>query len=80
MTHALPVLDWNDLKFFLAIARSGSIRAGAHSLRANHVTVSRRLAQLETAIDARLFDRTHRGLILTQLGEELLPNAERVEA
>ena len=79
MLHRLAAFDWNDLQFFLAVARAGTIRGGADSIRANHATVFRRLAALETAVEARLFDRTKTGLRLTQLGEELLPHALRVE-
>jgi len=79
MAFRLSGFDWDDIKYFLAVAQEGSLRAGAEALQANHATVSRRLAGLETAVDARLFDRTKSGLILTQLGEELLPHAIRVE-
>ncbi|MCZ6772497.1 MAG: LysR family transcriptional regulator [Proteobacteria bacterium] len=79
MPRRLAVFDWDDLRFFLAVARTGTLRGGAESIQANHATVSRRLAVLETAVEARLFDRTKGGLRLTQLGEELLPHALRVE-
>lgn len=72
-------IDWDDLKYFLAVARTGTLRGGAESINANHATVSRRLSSLEESIDARLFDRAQSGLVLTQLGEELLPHALRVE-
>lgn len=71
--------DWDDLKFFLAIARQGTIRGGAQSIGANHATAARRITVLEAAVDARLFDRTQTGLKLTQLGEELVPFAENIE-
>lgn len=79
MPNRLAAFDWNDLRFFLAVARAGTIRGGANSIHANHATVSRRLAALEDAVEARLFDRTKGGLRFTQLGEELLPHALRVE-
>lgn len=79
MSYRLSNFDWDDLKFFLAVARAGTLRGGAVSLDANHATVSRRLSALEHAISARLFDRSKDGLQLTQLGEELLPHAMRVE-
>lgn len=72
-------LNWDDLKYFLAVARSGTLRGGAERINANHATVSRRLAMMEENVDGRLFDRTKSGLVLTQLGEDLLPFAERVE-
>ncbi|MBL4905965.1 MAG: LysR family transcriptional regulator [Sneathiella sp.] len=79
MSYRLSDFDWDDLKFFLAVARSGTLRGGAESLHANHATVSRRLSSLEQAIGARLFDRSKEGLQLTQLGEELLPHILRIE-
>ncbi len=79
MSDRLSNFDWDDLRFFLAVARSGTLRGGAEAIRANHATVSRRLTSLERGIKARLFDRTKSGLKLTQLGEELLPHALRVE-
>lgn len=71
--------NWDDLKYFLVVARSGSLRGGAEAIGANHVTVSRRLTALEAALEGRLFDRTRGGQKLTQLGEELLPAALRIE-
>lgn len=79
MLQRLSAFDWDDLKFFLAVARAGTIRGGADAIRANHATVSRRLAALERTVEARLFDRTKTGLKLTQLGEELLPHVVRIE-
>lgn len=71
--------NWDDLKVFLAITRSGTIRGGAESLQANHTTLARRLTVMEDRMGARLFDRSKQGLVLTQLGEDLLPHAQRVE-
>jgi DNA-binding transcriptional LysR family regulator len=79
MQQALSGIDWDDMRYFLAVARGGSLRGGAENIQANHATVSRRLASLEASIGARLFDRSNAGLVLTQLGEDLLPHAERVE-
>ncbi len=71
--------DWDDLKYFLAVVRVGTLRGGAEKIGANHSTVSRRLNLLEETIGSRLFDRTKDGFVLTQLGEDLLPHALRVE-
>lgn len=79
MALRLDDFDWDDLRYFLAVARAGSLRRGAASIAASHATVSRRIAALETTIEARLFDRTQNGIRLTQLGEELRPFAENVE-
>ncbi len=72
-------MDWNALPFFLAVARTGSLRAAADQLGGTHATVNRRLQALETAYGVRLFDRTRQGLSLTLAGEELMPLAEAAE-
>lgn len=73
-------IDWQDLRFFLAIRRAGSLTAAAARLRVNQSTVSRRLAALESAVGARLFERTPGGLRPTALAERIAPAADRLEA
>jgi DNA-binding transcriptional LysR family regulator len=73
-------LDWNDLRYFLAVARLGRLSPAARRLQVEHSTVSRRIEGLEKAIGTRLFDRHREGLILTEAGHDLLPMAEQVEA
>ncbi|MEM1112156.1 MAG: LysR family transcriptional regulator [Pseudomonadota bacterium] len=72
-------MDWNDLKVLLALARQGSARAAAKYLGVSNSTVTRRLDELENALQTRLFDRTPDGYRLTGAGEALLPMAEHVE-
>lgn len=79
MKQASHSLNWDDLKYFLAVARTGTLRGGADSILVNHTTLTRRLSVMEDRVGSRLFDRSKQGLVLTQLGEELLPHAERVE-
>ena len=43
-------LDWNDLRYFLAVARTGSTLAAGKAMRVSHTTAARRLAALETAL------------------------------
>lgn len=74
------MFDWNDLKYFLAVARHGSTIAAAKSLASSQSTVQRRLAALEHGVGRRLVNRHATGYRLTDLGEELRPFAERVEA
>ena len=64
-------LDWDDLRFFLAVSEHGSISAAAQLLNVNHSTVLRRLAALEKRLGARLFDRLTDGYEITPQGEEL---------
>jgi DNA-binding transcriptional LysR family regulator len=71
---------WDDLKYFLAFARTGSMQAAAKVLGVNQSTVQRRLAELEERLGHRLVIRHLSGYRLTQLGGELRPSAERVEA
>ena len=75
----MPGADWNDLRYFLAIRRAGTLAGAARELRVDQTTVGRRLAALEDALDARLFDRTPDGLVLTPAGEGIVASAERVE-
>jgi DNA-binding transcriptional LysR family regulator len=74
------VLDWNDLRYFLAIHHAGTLAGAAGVLGINATTVGRRLAALEEEVGARLYDRTPAGYVLTAAGRDLLPHAERMEA
>ncbi len=71
--------QWNDLKVFLALYRARSIRQAALTLNVSHSTILRRIEALEADLDARLFDRTPDGFVLTSVGEHVLEHAERVE-
>lgn len=71
--------DWDDLKSFLGVARSGRLTAAASRLGLDHSTLSRRLGALEHALKAKLFDRSPAGYTLTEQGRRLLPIAEEME-
>lgn len=71
--------DWDDLRFFLAVARAGRLTVAARRLGADHATVSRRITALETALKAKLFERRPQGYALTEHGERLLAKAEAME-
>jgi DNA-binding transcriptional LysR family regulator len=73
-------MHWDDLRYFLAVQRGGTLARAARVLRINATTVGRRLVALEERVGARLFDRTPDGYVLTRAGHELLPAAERMEA
>lgn len=73
------MLDWDDLRFFLAIARLRSLSAAARELRVTQSTVGRRLASLESGLGARLLHRTPEGYVPTLAGEAIMGQAERVE-
>lgn len=72
-------LNWNDLRYFLEVARKGRLLGAAKRLGVNHSTVARRIAALEHALEVRLFERTDNGFHLTQAGEALLPLARQIE-
>lgn len=73
-------LDWNDLKVFLALFRERSVRQAADELGMSHSTVSRHLTGLETVLGAVLFTRSREGLLATNMAEQIVDRAERVEA
>ncbi|MBB3764719.1 LysR family transcriptional regulator [Sphingomicrobium lutaoense] len=73
------MFDWDDLRFFLAVARSGSTLAASRALRVSQATVSRRVTAFEERVGATLFDRGPSGYSLTPRGQALVEEAERVE-
>ena len=73
-------MDWDDLRTFLAVARTGSLTEAARGLAVSYSTVSRRLAALEEGLGARLFDRDGAAYELTPAGSEMLESACRMEA
>lgn len=74
------MLDWNDLRYFLAVARAGSTLAASKQLKVSQATVSRRVTVLEEVIGVQLFVRKPSGYSLSSRGKALLPAAEAVEA
>lgn len=73
-------MDWNDLKFFLALAQARTLSGAAALLGVSPSTVSRRIVTLEEALQVRLF-RPHRdGYDLTDAGQGLVPTAEQAGA
>ncbi|QTL02492.1 LysR family transcriptional regulator [Aquabacter sp. L1I39] len=72
-------LDWDDLRYFMALSRHGSLSAAARSLGVNHATVSRRIAALEAQLEAPLFERTAEGYALTAAGRNTLAAAAAME-
>lgn len=74
------VMDWDDLRIFLAIARAGSLTAAGRKLGVNQSTVSRRLAAMERQLGARLVERGVDRHALTDAGREILETAQNVEA
>jgi DNA-binding transcriptional LysR family regulator len=74
------MLEWDDLRVFLAVHRTRSHAGAARTLRVAPTTIGRRIASLETAVGARLFARTPDGLVATAAARPLVARAEHVEA
>src|SRR5580704_14543012 len=74
------MMDWDDVRYFLAVAREESVRAAAERLGVNHSTVLRRIARLEERLGAQMFEKLPSGYRPTGTGEEVLKFAEQMEA
>src|SRR6218665_1754925 len=72
-------VNWDDVRLFLAVARSGQFLAAARGLGVNHATLARRVSALETALGTQLFVRRPQGCEMTEEGERFLAAAERME-
>lgn len=77
--QAEQAMIWDDVRYFLALARTGTLSAASRQLAVEHSTVARRVGQLEAALSVRLFDRLARGWTLTAEGLDLCQRAEAVE-
>lgn len=74
-----PSFTWDDLQYFLAVARTGQLTTAARHLRTSHATVSRRIDRLEFSLKVKLFERNPRGYVLTAIGQRFIETAERIE-
>jgi DNA-binding transcriptional LysR family regulator len=74
------MFDWNDIRYFLAVAHHGSTLAAARALRVSQTTVARRIAALEEALGVHLFEKRQAGYSLTPVGQNLLERAQQVDA
>lgn len=72
--------NWDDLRFFLALAREGSITAASKRLNVNHSTVSRRISGLEEKYGVRLFERNQDGFEMTEAAGAIYELALELEA
>lgn len=80
-TPSLSTLNWDDLKFFLEVARTRKASTAAKRLGVDYTTVSRRIAALEAALGTLLFEKSRTtGFVLTSEGQRLLSYAETVES
>ena len=72
-------MEWDELRYFLAVARSGSLTESGRALRTSPATVARRISALERQLGARLFDRKQSGYVLTENGKAIRVQAQDVE-
>jgi DNA-binding transcriptional LysR family regulator len=72
-------MEWNDVRIFLAVVRSGSFGEAARTLKVSHPTVGRRIKAIEDEAEQALFRRTKAGLVLTDAGDAVLTLAESME-
>jgi len=74
------MMNWDDLRFLLAVARTGSMSGAARSLGVNHATVIRRIRSLEEQLTTPLFDRSGHTYVITPAGQVAVDAAELMEA
>lgn len=79
MPCKFALVDWDDLRFVLALARARRLSGAAAALATTHTTVARRIQGLEAALGSRLFERERDGYLLTSAGQEAVQVAERLE-
>src|SRR6201986_1648048 len=72
--------QWDDVRFFLAVARAGSLSGAARALGVGHVTVGRRIALLEKQIGVTLLNRTPDGFVTTSAGDAFLRQCAAMES
>src|SRR2546426_6842307 len=77
--NAAGMTDWRDLRFFLELARTGTLAAAGRKLGVDNTTVGRRLSALERDLGSKLFSRTPDGLVLTAAGEAIRTAGEEME-
>lgn len=75
----MHTMAWDDLRYFLELARHKRLLHAGHKLGVDHTTVARRVEQLEQALACRLFESTSDGYVLTEAGQRLFAHAENIE-
>lgn len=73
------MLDWDDFKFVLVVARSGAALSASYGLKVNQTTVTRRISRIEGVLGAPLFARHQNGYTLTEAGRRVAEAAEAIE-
>jgi DNA-binding transcriptional LysR family regulator len=73
-------MEWDDLRIFLQVARSGQMTSASRALGVDHSTISRRIVRLEEQLNVTLFDRAGKRLRMTEEGKKLLSATETLES
>ena len=68
--------DWDQLRYFLALARDKTLTRAGHSLQVSHSTVFRKIKAMEDELGVTLFENTSTGYSLTNAGRQLLEETE----
>jgi DNA-binding transcriptional LysR family regulator len=79
MNKTSGIWQWDDVRFFLAVTREGSLSAAARVVGVGHVTVARRIALLEKHLGVKLVNRTPDGFVVTQAGQAILRQSTAME-
>ncbi|MFT7559991.1 MAG: DNA-binding transcriptional LysR family regulator [Flavobacteriales bacterium] len=72
-------INWDDIRYFLAVYRQGTVSGAAEALNVNHTTVSRRIAALEQKLNFKLFERKRNRYVITEHAETVLSYATNME-
>lgn len=72
-------MEWDDLRYVLAVHRAGTLAGAARALNVSNVTVFRRIEHIEKALGVRLFDRKRQGYVATPIAADVVEQAEQVE-
>ena len=75
----MHIMAWDDLRYFLELARHKRLLHAGNKLGVDHTTVARRVEQLERGLGCRLFESTSDGYLLTDAGQRLFAHAETIE-
>ncbi|MBI1260470.1 MAG: LysR family transcriptional regulator [Rhizobiales bacterium] len=74
------MFDWNDIRFFLSVARQGTTLAASRELKVSQSTVARRIVAMEAALGLELFDKRQSGYVLSEKGDDIRAEMEAAEA
>jgi DNA-binding transcriptional LysR family regulator len=80
MTKKQKKENWDDFRYFLAVARAGTLSGAAEMLGTEHTTVARHVSALEDGLNIRLFHKSNSGYELTPEGERVLNAVENMES